>query len=222
MVCALEADPEVTSAAAQGQPQQPPSDHAMLAALTVVVLSGLAAAPFAAALVPLLGAYGLDARGVAQLAALVWPRIGTRPTVGAAQALAGPAQAFASRTEAPHTAAFLLVAARRLAAGGSFDRERAFLAQHMAARQARQDAARAVDVAGRRFGPVLGWHAVMDARTTAACRAAHGHNFRVAVPPAVGYPGSLHGGTCRCRPGAPFAGGGTVDDATAKLGAHAV
>jgi hypothetical protein len=35
----------------------------------------------------------------------------------------------------------------------------------------------------------------------------HGHNFDVDRMPTIGYQGMPHGGTCRCKPGAPHADG---------------
>lgn len=84
------------------------------------------------------------------------------------------------------------------------DRERQFLAQHLAAERTRQAAAQHVDRLADRFGPVLGWKARLDERTTPECRAAHGKNFRADRPPAIGWPGTLHGGTCRCVATGPF------------------
>jgi hypothetical protein len=69
----------------------------------------------------------------------------------------------------------------------------------------------AADRAARRHGLVLGWRAVMDARTSAECRRADGKNFSVASRPLIGWPGSVHP-HCRCRPVAAFAGAGFVDD----------
>jgi uncharacterized protein with gpF-like domain len=92
-------------------------------------------------------------------------------------------------------------------------RERRYFAQHLNAERARMDSARRVDAMAARLGTTrLGWRAQMDARTTAACRLANGHNFDVAKPPLIGYPGTLHGGTCRCVPAPPFAGEPLIDE----------
>lgn len=86
---------------------------------------------------------------------------------------------------------------------------------HERARRNRQEAADAVDTAGRMVGSAkLGWYAQRDGRTTAECQAAHGTNFDIADKPRIGWPGAVHPG-CRCRPGPPFATSRTVDEATA-------
>jgi hypothetical protein len=92
-------------------------------------------------------------------------------------------------------------------------RERRYFAQHLNAERARMDSARRVDALAGRLGTTrLGWRAVMDERTTEACRAANGRNFDVAKPPPIGYPGTLHGGTCRCVPAPPFPGQPLIDE----------
>lgn len=95
----------------------------------------------------------------------------------------------------------------------ALERERRFFAQHLNAERTRQDAARRVDATAARLGVTrLGWRARLDGRTTPACAAAHGNNFDVARPPALGYPGTPHGGTCRCKPGPPFPGQPLIDE----------
>lgn len=93
-------------------------------------------------------------------------------------------------------------------------RERAYLAAHERARVRRMDAAEDVAAAADLWGPILGWYTHRDDRTTAECVAADGTNFRAAFPPVIGWPGTLHGGTCRCRPGPPHPGGRSTDRAT--------
>lgn len=83
--------------------------------------------------------------------------------------------------------------------------EKRFFRLHVVAQQNRMDAAKLVDLAAQKHGPLLGWYAKMDARTSAECRAANGKNFDPLVPPAIGYPGSVHP-DCRCKPGRPFKG----------------
>lgn len=101
-------------------------------------------------------------------------------------------------------------------------REQRFYAQHRQAAARRRVVAAKVDLAAARHGkptvdPVtgtltklVGWHAVLDNRTDPQCRAADGKNFPVNRPPAIGWPGAVHP-HCRCRPGAPHAGGRMVD-----------
>lgn len=128
-----------------------------------------------------------------------------RPILGRAP---GPASAWVRRTTAPRRAAYALAAARRLASREpDVDAERRYLAQHLAAERARDEAAAHADLLVVRYGPVLGWHARRDSITDATCAQLHGGNFRAARPPAAGLPGTLHGGACRCRAGPPFPGG---------------
>lgn len=93
-------------------------------------------------------------------------------------------------------------------------RERAYWAAHERARRARMTAALAVADAANLYGPVLGWYTHQDDRTTPECRAADGSNFRAELPPVVGWPGTLHGGSCRCEAGPPHPGGRSTDEAT--------
>lgn len=86
------------------------------------------------------------------------------------------------------------------------ERERQFLAQHLAAERARAEAAERVDAAAQSFGSVLGWRSRRDDLVTPECREADGKSFRAERPPAIGFPGTLHGGACRCIPVAPTAG----------------
>jgi hypothetical protein len=65
--------------------------------------------------------------------------------------------------------------------------------------------------------PLLGWYAHPDDRVTPECKAADGANFRADVMPMIGWPGTLHGGTCRCKPGPPWPTDRTVDRSTARF-----
>jgi hypothetical protein len=94
----------------------------------------------------------------------------------------------------------------------ALEKERRYFDQHLGAERGRREAAARVDRVAKRSGlTTLGWHAQMDDRTTAECRAANGHNFDVTRPPSIGYPGAVHP-SCRCRPGPPFAGEPLVDE----------
>jgi hypothetical protein len=196
----------------QAQTDQPPDQQATIAAVTLVLLSGLPFAAVAGYLSALLAPLGIPDTDVRTVLTLVQPRL--HPPLLSSQ---GPAEGFVNRTSYAHTAAYLVNAAERLSRGGSIEAERRFLSQHLAARAGRQSAAQTVDRVSAVWGPLLGWRARMDASTTAACRAANSHNFYAARPPAIGYPGSLHGGTCRCVPGPPFKDAGLVDDAVRSL-----
>jgi hypothetical protein len=133
----------------------------------------------------------------------------------------GPATRWAAQANIARRSAFFVAAAHRVQAGLKDARSRGepissalprlaklefgYFRQHYEANQGRIQAAAAVDGAAYRFGTVLGWQAVHDARTSAECKAADGKNFRAVVPPAIGYPGTVHP-HCRCRPVAPFPG----------------
>jgi hypothetical protein len=87
--------------------------------------------------------------------------------------------------------------------------EARYHALHLAASRSRQQAAKSVDDAARKYGMVLGWHASMagkDPRSDPQCKEAHGKNFHVDNRPTIGYPGQVHG-RCRCKAGQPFARG---------------
>ena len=77
-----------------------------------------------------------------------------------------------------------------------------YLNQTAQAQAKRVLAGSSIDSLASQYGPVLGWYAVEDSRTTAECREADGKNFRVDSPPDIGYPGIVHM-NCRCRPGVP-------------------
>lgn len=148
----------------------------------------------------------------------------------------GQVQRGQARTEMYYRAAFLVAAARRMAermAAGATPAEavapeRRYWTAHERARRSRQAAAHVVaeEAAAQsewqggslERGPVLlGWHAAVDDKVTPECRAADGANFRADRMPLIGWPGTLHGGACRCVPGPPFATERTVDGATAHL-----
>ncbi len=117
-----------------------------------------------------------------------------------------------------------LAGATSLASGDSeaikkaFSKEARYLKQHLTASTTRRLAAQAIDGARNSYGPLLGWYAKDDERTTPACRVANGHNFTLEDPPKIGLPGMLHAGNCRCRPGRPFAGAMTVNEALGLQG----
>ena len=94
----------------------------------------------------------------------------------------------------------------RSAIADALPRERRYFSQHIEAAWNRARAAAQVDQAFYAYGPLLGWYSVRDRTTSAECRAAHGGNFYVEYPPAIGWPGSVHP-HCRCYPGVPVPGG---------------
>lgn len=100
-------------------------------------------------------------------------------------------------------AGWVWAAVKRILGGGDLVSEKENFNQHMEAGRNRHQKARAVDRAARRYGPNLGWHARMDARTSEECRQANGRNFDAGRIPSIGYPGTVHP-HCRCKPGRPF------------------
>lgn len=200
-------------------PEEPLTEEAILAALTVLLLSDLSVeqmVPAAQALLAPLGVVADVVEGVVLLAAgraLLAPR-------------GGPAVEYLSRTAAPRRAAYLVAAARRAQDAVESGMptvarraERRYLAQHLAGERARQESAGKVDVASARWGPVLGWVAKQpfDEATTRSCRMSHGKNFAADHPPTlagteegaqiVAFPGQAHAGSCRCQAGPPWPGG---------------
>ncbi len=194
------------------RPRQPdePTEEAALAALSVLALSELPLSEFTAMAQELLQPLGLGAQAVADAVALVFPALllGASLPAFMEQATtdeAGAAERLTLRGTPPRQSAYIVSAARRIERGGTAQDERRYLAQHLAAERTRRDAAKQIDQQAARHGPLLGWISVLDERTTDECRWANGQNFEFDRPPAVGgYPGTLHGGTCRCRAGAPF------------------
>lgn len=91
--------------------------------------------------------------------------------------------------------------------------EHRYLRQHRHATRNRARAAEHADTVGRtrgapdpttrRPGVIVGWYATLDDRTSSECRAAHGSNFRLTEPPAIGLPGTVHP-HCRCTAGPPW------------------
>lgn len=139
----------------------------------------------------------LDAPAAARLVTIVWPPNGT---------VAAPWRIVPRVDAALYQAAYVINAADRiraaLNAGQALDEalaaESRYAEQHRAAQQARAAAMVQVRKAKRQYGRLLGWYAHRDDRTTPACRIADGKNFNAATGP---WPGTAHGGTCRCTPG---------------------
>lgn len=107
---------------------------------------------------------------------------------------------------AVNAAARVAGASDRVAA---FHKERLYHRQHLDAAEHRHGIWLSMDSMRGIYGDVLGWYSVLEPSTTPECRAAHGQNFRVTVPPAIGYPGMVHG-KCKCTPGRPHAGGAVL------------
>ncbi len=116
-----------------------------------------------------------------------------------------------------YRAAFLINSSRRVAEAADpeaqLKREQQFWNAHIAASNRRLLMSKMTEDEAQRHGPLLGWNAKIDARTTEECRAANGRNFYAYSPPVIGYPGAVHL-YCRCVPGPPHVGGKMVDDST--------
>lgn len=136
------------------------------------------------------------------------------------------------RLEAYFRAAYIINAAKRLTAAvkagqapnDALRGERRFWRMHEQARKRRMAAVKVIADKADLYGDLLGWYTIRDGHETPECKAAAGSNFRLSDPPAIGLPGTLHGGTCRCEGGPPHARGVSTDEATMHLftrGAHA-
>lgn len=227
-------------------PPEPVTEEAILAALTLLALTpDLPEPDMLAAVEALLAPVGITADAARAAALLAFGAALLTPREGAGQAYQFTARTAPARRAAyllnaarrideaharvlpQERAARSLQAVgdeedaqkvrERAAADARFEeRERQFLAQHLAAERARADAAERVDEAAKNFGPLLGWRSRQDERVTPACRKAHGRNFAASHPPTLpgyeegvvvrGWPGEPHGGACRCVPGPPVAG----------------
>lgn len=175
-------------------------------AILLVLLAGLAVGALVSRLTAILVVLGVPPQTAAMfLAGLA--KVGGLPVPEAPSAPAGSAVAIMGRGVPARRAMYLAAAARRLATGGSMKVEERLFEAHRAAERRRAEAAARIDRATVAHGPVLGWHAILDEKTTPLCRAAHGRNFRVDRPPQIGWPGTAHAGNCRCKPGAPWANG---------------
>jgi hypothetical protein len=222
--------------APQTQPQHPaepaaPADgDGALEAVAALLVTGGAVGLLAAAIWALLHR---RRRAVTRSAVAAAVRLTDRSTAHRPRMVGRADVARGQRDlEARYRAAYIIRAAERLTAAApagddgdsdpkallaALGRERAYLLAHARARRARMQAAAAVDAAASEWGPLLGWHTVLDGHATPECRAADGSNFRVTDPPVIGWPGTLHGGACRCYAGKPFPGGTMTNAAVAPL-----
>lgn len=134
----------------------------------------------------------------------------------------GPCQAIEREQSAGWLALYTVVAAMRLAESdeaasavgqaASITAEERYFALHLVAEERRMRAAALQDMASLlnvdrqdEKHPLLGWRAVLDAKTTPECRYAHGRNYRADQMPAIGWPGAVHI-SCRCSPGPAIPG----------------
>lgn len=232
--------PAAAGDTSQHQPEPTPDQSTLAQDVAAILLVGAAVTLTAAAVYALLRRRGVRtsreavavAVGIASRRTKHLPRMRGRTDVARAQRdseafyraayvinasariAAEVDKAVAVAAAAPDATAEDRAAAARKALEAAARRERAYELAHERARQARMDAALEVADAANLYGPELGWYTHKDDRTTPECWAADGANFRADIPPVIGWPGTLHGGTCRCEAGPPHPGGRTVDQAT--------
>ena len=213
-----------------GQPPPPPS-AALDIALTVAISELLLTAASAAALVA-----ALKLRF--EMTAELWQGIESAAGVAmqsppATTGVIGAASAQTSRQNLARRAQYVLSAGRRLAGdirqaraqgkpvrqalADGLARERRYYSQHTAAMWNRATAAGKTDMAALEHGDLLGWLAVLDGRTSPACREASGGNYHASHMPDIGFPGSVHP-SCRCMPVAPWPGGRLLPSRGARHG----
>jgi hypothetical protein len=211
------------------QPPPPQDDGLDDAALAVAVAALLAAAAVTAAATAAAGAAVMIAALKLRftLSAVAWQALGAILVIVTADppphtGVIGAASEQTSRMNMARRAQFVLAAARRVtgavrdaraknepagqAIRDQLERERRFYEQHKAAMWNRAQAAGATDMAAAEHGNFLGWNAILDSRTSAACRSANGWNYYATSIPNIGWPGSSHP-ACRCWPSAPHRGG---------------
>lgn len=188
---------------AQGQ-QQPPTDDEISAVLMVLAVGGSLAATGAALAAVLKVPAGIVLELLEKLGEAALKPFRRSPGESSAVQLT-------ERANLRFRAAFLVVAFRRIVAGGTVARELTLWQAHRRAQARRLRMARRVDEQRWLHGELLGWHATLDRRTSGECRAADGRNFYSLRAPVIGYPGTVHM-HCRCQPGAPFVGAKLVDE----------
>lgn len=184
------------------QQQQDEQTRGLILALTVILLSGLVGQKLLEKLLSVLILFGVPGLVAAPFLVALGSAVEVKPASGGKVAARTMLRGVSARR-----AMYLAAAARRLKAGGSVEAEQRLFRAHQRAEVKRREAVYQVDQAASKHGPVLGWHAERDERTTPLCRAAHGRNFRVDDPPEIGYPGTAHAGNCRCVPVAPWPDG---------------
>ncbi len=193
---------------------EPPADQHVVIAIVLLLLSGLTLEHFMHRLSLLLAPLGISPLAVVALIGLLRAEGGLTvpaptPGLGASKAM--------QRGMISRRAMYMLAAARRLTEGASIAAERRLFRAHLAAERRRKGAAERVEAAAAKYGPVLGWWSQRDERTTPACFAAHGSNFSALHPPAMGWPGTIHAGNCRCKPVAPWPQGDFLDGTPAHV-----
>ena len=86
--------------------------------------------------------------------------------------------------------------------GEAYEAEKRHFQAHQQASENRLRAAREAEDAVRKYGPVPGWHGILDEKTDPECRERIGTNFDTRAQPWP-LPGTVHP-HCRCWAGPPF------------------
>jgi hypothetical protein len=123
------------------------------------------------------------------------------------------------RPSNPYDVAFLILGAQRIQSAMSkgVPTEQAVVTEatydkmHDKANAARTRATAQAKSVVRSQGPIVGWYAHYDSKTSPECRLANGNNFDAMEGTLIGYPGSVHP-YCRCWTGPPHANGQWVND----------
>lgn len=211
----------------QTQPQTPP-DNQTVQHVAEILAAGAIGALLIGALLKILRPFGVGNPRAIALAL----RVVNRGTETTPRMIGKEPPVRAQLTEETnYRAAYFIAAAQRIQA--SLDRyahlppevaaskaksdEEQYRLLHEAARRRRMLAAVEVAQSSRDYGETLGWWAHQDDKVTPECRAADGHNFSIHQKPLIGWPGQIHAGRCRCKPGPPFDSKLTVDQATARI-----
>jgi hypothetical protein len=203
----------------QGQqpPPPPPSDldDPAIAIAVAAVLAGTLGPGItvAATVASLKVRFALTAAAVTALGAVLNVVLAHPPPL---TGVIGAASEQTSRMNAARRAQYVIAAAKRVmvavvearskglpvgaAIRDQLAKERRYYEQHQAAMWNRAAAAGKTDMAAMEHGNLLGWNAVLDSRTSAACRIADGRNYYASRMPDIGFPGSAHP-ACRCFPG---------------------
>ena len=196
------------------QPPQPPQQGNLAVAAAAVLATAYTVAEAAALLAPVFLAAKIRREALFAALGVVMDRPPDRT------GFYGPATAQIARLNLIRRAQFMVNSSRRfnevlarVAAGGADPREllqqmaleRRWYGQHQEAVWNRMQAAAVVDSRVMDYGPLLGWYAVNDRKTSLECRKANRHNFRADDMPAIGFPGAVHP-HCRCWPGPPIRG----------------
>jgi hypothetical protein len=207
------------TAQAQQQNQPPPTQAQMLAVIIPALTAAVTVAGVFAAIAAIMRAAGISA-------------VALKTVIGVALAMplpvmegTGPASRWAVRTNTIRRAQFVIAASGRVqqaiahatarnqpvfpAVQAAVAAEQRYFGQQVAMGTKRMAAGATADGAAAMNGPLLGWNAVLDSRTTYGCRAANGQNFYADHPPIVeghpALPGAVHP-LCRCWPSAPHPG----------------